>query len=106
MGWASSEVQISESETPLHRLETVYRRLIERLATADTPLGAQLRVVTMPASAAQRTLYYGSREKLLEGGREALAGKEERQGERSCVPVAQSRRRPELLDGRPALFAT
>ena len=28
------------------------------------------------------TLYYGWREKLLEGGREALAGKEERQGER------------------------
>ena len=28
------------------------------------------------------TLYYSWREKLLEGGREALAGKEERQGER------------------------
>lgn len=28
------------------------------------------------------TLYYGWREKLLEGGREALAGKQERQGER------------------------
>ena len=28
------------------------------------------------------TLYYTWREKLLEGGREALAGKEERQGER------------------------
>jgi transposase len=28
------------------------------------------------------TLYYGWREKLLEGGREALAGKEERRGER------------------------
>ncbi|WP_164104210.1 BREX system ATP-binding protein BrxD [Candidatus Laterigemmans baculatus] len=39
-GFASSEVQISETETPLHRLETVYRRLIERLATADTPQGA------------------------------------------------------------------
>src|SRR6187455_1891586 len=40
MGFASSEVQISETETPLHRLETVYRRLTERLATADTPQGA------------------------------------------------------------------
>lgn len=38
--FATSEVQISESETPLHRLETVYRRLIERLGTADTPEGA------------------------------------------------------------------
>ena len=28
------------------------------------------------------TLYYGWREKLLEGGREALAGREERAGER------------------------
>jgi transposase-like protein len=28
------------------------------------------------------TLYYSWREKLLEGGREALAGKQERQGER------------------------
>ena len=28
------------------------------------------------------TLYYSWREKLLEGGRDALAGKEERQGER------------------------
>jgi hypothetical protein len=34
MGLAVSEIQISEAETPLHRLETVYRRLTERLATA------------------------------------------------------------------------
>ena len=33
-GMAVAEVQISETETPLHRLETVYRRLCERLATA------------------------------------------------------------------------
>ena len=32
--------------------------------------------------AISETLYYGWREKLLEGGREALAGKEERQGQR------------------------
>ncbi len=45
MGFASTEVQISESETPLHRLETVYRRLNERLATADTTQGALRNVV-------------------------------------------------------------
>jgi hypothetical protein len=45
LGFASSEVQISETETPLHRLETVYRRLNERLATADTPQGALRNVV-------------------------------------------------------------
>lgn len=39
-GFASSEVQINETETPLHRLETVYRRLVERLGTSDTPVGA------------------------------------------------------------------
>ncbi len=39
-GMAVSEVQISETETPLHRLETVYRRLCERLATAADPPSA------------------------------------------------------------------
>ena len=39
-GFAAAEVQISETETPLHRLETVYRRLTERLSTADTQQGA------------------------------------------------------------------
>jgi hypothetical protein len=33
-------VQINETETPLHRLETVYRRLVEHLGTADTASGA------------------------------------------------------------------
>ena len=45
LGFATSEVQISETETPLHRLQTVYRRLIERLATADTPQGALRNIV-------------------------------------------------------------
>ncbi len=39
-GMASAEVQISETETPLHRLETIYRRLAERLSTDDTPKNA------------------------------------------------------------------
>lgn len=38
--FATAEVQISETETPLHRLETVYRRVIERLATAAASQGA------------------------------------------------------------------
>ncbi len=45
MGFATAEVQISEAETPLHRLETVYRRLMERLATPDTPGGALRSIV-------------------------------------------------------------
>ncbi|WP_422773847.1 BREX system ATP-binding protein BrxD [Plantactinospora sp. WMMC1484] len=32
-GFAAAEVQISEVETPLHRMETVYRRLVEHLGT-------------------------------------------------------------------------
>ena len=44
-GFAVSEIQISETETPLHRLETVYRRLVERLSTADVPMGALRSVI-------------------------------------------------------------
>jgi hypothetical protein len=44
-GFAAAEVQISEGETPLHHLETVYRRLCERLTTADAPAGALRTIV-------------------------------------------------------------
>ena len=39
-GFVTAEVQISEGETPLHRLETVYRRIVERLSTSDQRGGA------------------------------------------------------------------
>ena len=39
-GFASGEMQISETETPLHRLETVYRRGVENLTTAEYPASA------------------------------------------------------------------
>src|SRR5713226_6877678 len=39
-GFASAEVQISETETPLHKLETVYRRVGEALRTAAFPPSA------------------------------------------------------------------
>jgi hypothetical protein len=38
--FATAEIQISETETPLHRLETVYRRLMERMSTEDCDSGA------------------------------------------------------------------
>ena len=44
-GFAAAEVQVSETETPLHQLETVYRRLMERLSTASTPQGALREIV-------------------------------------------------------------
>lgn len=44
-GFATAEVQISETETPLHRLETVYRRVTESLATESTPPSAFREVI-------------------------------------------------------------
>jgi hypothetical protein len=43
-GFATAEVQVSERETPLHHLQAVYRRLCERLTTADTA-GGTLRAI-------------------------------------------------------------
>lgn len=43
--FAVAEIQISETETPLHKLETVYRRLTERLATPGFPPSAVRPVV-------------------------------------------------------------
>lgn len=40
LGFATSEVQISETETPLYSLEKVYRRISERIGTSDCPEGA------------------------------------------------------------------
>ena len=39
-GFATTEVQISETEAPLHKLETVYRRITENLSTSTTQSGA------------------------------------------------------------------
>ena len=42
---ATAEIQISETETPLHHLQTVYRRVIERLSVGDGEVGALRSVV-------------------------------------------------------------
>src|SRR5262249_32032814 len=71
MGFATSEIQVSETETPLHRLETVYRRSMEHLATADTPQGALRNIVdawffTLEEDVlAEGTIDPGSHERLL-----------------------------------------
>ncbi|GGL56714.1 BREX system ATP-binding protein BrxD [Planomonospora parontospora] len=44
-GMATSELQISQRETPLHRLETVYRRLIGGLSTTSSPPSALREIV-------------------------------------------------------------
>jgi hypothetical protein len=59
-GFATAEVQISETETPLHRLETVYRRAMEQLSTPDCFLGAFRSVID--------GWFYGLEEDLLSEG--------------------------------------
>lgn len=44
-GFATAEVQISEGETPLHKLQTVYRRVCEHLTTPDQAGGALRSVI-------------------------------------------------------------
>jgi len=58
-GLATAEIQVSETETPLHRLETVYRRLCETLTTATEPPSAFRSVLdgwffTLESAAIQR----------------------------------------------------
>lgn len=44
-GFSTSEVQISETDTPLHKLETIYRRSMERLALSGVSAGAFRNIV-------------------------------------------------------------
>lgn len=44
-GLATAEIQISETETPLHQLQTLYRRVAERLSVGDGEVGALRSVV-------------------------------------------------------------
>ncbi|MEU9730144.1 BREX system ATP-binding protein BrxD [Streptomyces sp. NPDC048002] len=59
-GLATAEVQISETETPLHRLETVYRRLTERLSTATHQPSALRAIVD--------SWFYTLEEEVLDNG--------------------------------------
>jgi len=45
MKMATSEIQISDTQTPLHKLETVYRALIGGLSTASSPPSALREIV-------------------------------------------------------------
>lgn len=67
LGFATTEVQISETETPLHRLETVYRRMLERLATSSVGTAAFRSVVD--------AWFYALEEDVLSTGN--LAGSED-----------------------------
>jgi hypothetical protein len=86
--FATAEVQISEAETPLHRLETVYRRAMERLSTADCFQGAFRSVLD--------GWFYGLEEEVLAEGRvdgqdaAALAKQTEELLERRLAAVSRS----------------
>jgi hypothetical protein len=90
LGFATSEVQVSETETPLHRLETVYRRLCERLATADTPQGALRNIL-------DGWFYTLEEDALAEGGMWRQVGNLPPQGERELLD-----RTSQLLEQRLA----
>jgi bacteriophage exclusion system BrxC/D-like protein len=70
--FAVAEIQISETETPLHKLETVYRRLTERLTTSGFPPSALRPVVD--------AWFYALEEDALAAGasEEDLPGESER----------------------------
>ncbi|MFJ3831692.1 BREX system ATP-binding protein BrxD [Streptomyces sp. NPDC090046] len=87
-GLATSEVQISETETPLHRLETIYRRLAERLTTATHQPSALRAVID--------SWFYTLEEELLDEGKideddeEALAQAVDELMERRLADVART----------------
>jgi len=60
-GFATTEVQISETETPLHKLETVYRRAMENLRTHDCQQGAFRHIV--------ESWFFSLEEEVLDEGR-------------------------------------
>lgn len=82
-GFATAEVQVSINDTPLHHLETVYRRLIERLQTADEGPNAFDDVVA-------RWLYMV--------GNDAAAASQLAEGD-PRLPAAMERRLEDLLSG-------
>lgn len=87
-GLATSEIQISETETPLHRLETVYRRLTERLSTATHQPSALRAVID--------SWFYTLEEQVLETGEvdeddeDALAAEVDKVLEHRLADVART----------------
>jgi hypothetical protein len=76
LGMATAEIQISETETPLHKLETVYRRLVERLSTeAFTPSALRDIIDSWFYNLEEDVLTDGADESELETRVEALAEK-------------------------------
>jgi hypothetical protein len=93
-GMAASEIQISETETPLHKLETVYRRLVEQLSTAAFPPSALREIVD--------AWFYTLEEDVLA---EDAIGPDDGQALAKAVDVLMERRLAELARTTPAFAA-
>lgn len=93
-GLAATEVQISETETPLHRLETVYRRLTERLSTSTHRPSALRPVVD--------SWFYTLEEEILDAG-EVAEGDEK--GLAEAVDTLMEERLADVARTTPAFAA-
>ncbi|MEV3920818.1 BREX system ATP-binding protein BrxD [Actinomadura coerulea] len=93
-GLAVAEIQISETETPLHRLETVYRRLTERLTTASHPAGALRPVVDL--------WFYTLEEEVLDAGQ---VGDDDAEGLARAVDTLMEQRLADVARTTPAFAA-
>lgn len=93
-GLAAAEVQISETETPLHRLETVYRRLTERLSTATHPPSALRGVLD--------AWLYTLEEEVLDAGR---VPPDDAAGLEAAVDILLEQRLAEVARTTPAFAA-
>ncbi|WP_033303775.1 BREX system ATP-binding protein BrxD [Nocardiopsis alkaliphila] len=92
--FAVTEIQISETETPLHRLETVYRRLTERLATATQPPSALREIVD--------NWFYSLEEDVLADGKVDEADEE---ALNTAVTDLMERRLSEVASANPGFAA-
>jgi hypothetical protein len=93
-GMAATEIQISETETPLHKLETVYRRLVEQLSTAAFPPSALREIVD--------AWFYTLEEDVLA---EDSIGPDDAQALTKAVDVLMERRLADLAHTTPAFAA-
>ncbi|WP_328430599.1 BREX system ATP-binding protein BrxD [Streptomyces sp. NBC_00443] len=93
-GLATAEVQISETETPLHRLETVYRRLTERLSTATHQPSALRAIVD--------SWFYTLEEEVLDNGD---ADEDDEVALAAAVDVLMERRLADVARTTPAFAA-
>ncbi|MFF1893989.1 BREX system ATP-binding protein BrxD [Streptomyces sp. NPDC058206] len=93
-GLAAAEVQISETETPLHRLETVYRRLTERLTTATHQPSALRAVVD--------SWFYTLEEEVLDAGE---TDEEDEAALAAAVDALMERRLADVAKTTPAFAA-